>query len=231
MSASVGEGLARPPLDAFERVSAADHVLRSLRAAIVDGRIRQGEQLRETQLASSLGTGRGAVREAVRQLVQEGLVQHQVHRGTFVRTIAAADVLDVYRAREAVECAAVRILLDRGEAVDLAPLRAALARIEEAAAGGAGTWRDMADVDICFHETLVSVAGSPRLERMYATLAAESRMHLYEYPPYPALQNVADHARILDALERGSDEAEELMREHLRYSARLASDWRGTDGA
>jgi DNA-binding GntR family transcriptional regulator len=231
VSASLGEDVARPPLDAFERVSAAEHVLRSLRAAIVDGRVRQGEQLRETQLAASLGTGRGAVREAIRQLVQEGLVEHQIHRGTFVRTITSGDVLDVYRAREAVECAALRIVLDGAGSVDLEPLRAAFARIEAAAAGGAGTWRDMAHVDIVFHETLVSLSGSPRLERMYATLAAESRMHLYQYPPYPPLQNVSDHERILRAVEAGSSEAEELLREHLRFSARLASEWRGGNGA
>jgi DNA-binding GntR family transcriptional regulator len=230
VSAFLDEDVA-PPLQAFERVSAAEHVLRSLRAAIVDGRIRQGEQLREAQLAASLGTGRGAVREAIRQLVQEGLVEHQVHRGTFVREIASADVLDVYRAREAIERAAVEILLERGDRVDLEPLRAALARIEDAAAGGAGTWRDMADVDIAFHETLVALAGSPRLERMYSTLAAESRMHLYEYPPYPALRNVSDHEQILRAIEAGSPEAVELLREHLRYSARLASEWRDGDGA
>lgn len=230
MSASAGEQVARPPLETFERVSAAEHVLRSLRAAIVDGRISQGEQLRETQLATTLGTGRGAVREALRQLVQEGLVQHEVHRGTFVRTITPTDVVDVYRAREAIECMAVRLVLARGDAVDLEPLRLAFRRMEESAAGGAGTWREMADVDISFHEVLVSLAASPRLVRMYATLAAESRMQLYAYPPYPALQNVDDHAQILRAVERCSGEAEDLLREHLRYSARLASEWRASGG-
>lgn len=225
MSASVDEDVEGAPLEAFERVSTTDQVLRSLRAAIVAGRIRQGEQLREAQLAASLGTGRGPIREALRQLVQEGLVQHEVHRGTFVSEITSDDVVDVYRAREAVEVAAVRLVLDRGDEVDLAPLRAALGRIERAAVG-VGTWQEMADVDIAFHETLVALAASARLRRMYATLAAESRMHLYQYPPYSAAQNVADHAQILRSLDERSAETEALLREHLRYSSRLAVEWR-----
>jgi DNA-binding GntR family transcriptional regulator len=178
--------------------------------------------LREVELAARLGTGRSAVREALRQLVQEGLVQHEPHRGSFVRIITADDLVDVYRAREAVETAALETILARDGGTDLTPLREALERLREAAAGGNGTWREMADVDIRFHETLVGLAGSPRLSRMLETLAAESRMHLCAYPPYPALQNVDDHEQIVEALGRGSREAVALLREHLRFSARLA---------
>lgn len=214
-------------LDALERVSTTEQVVRALRGAIVSGSISQGEQLREVKLATALGTGRSAVREALRQLVQEGLAQYEVHRGTFVRIITADDIVDVYRAREAVECAALDLVLARGAAVQLESLEAELELLREAAAGGAGTWGEMADVDIRLHERLVALAESPRLERMFATLAAESRMHLYAYPPYPALQNVEDHERIVEALERRSPEAVELLREHLRFSARLATEERG----
>ena len=178
------------------------------------------------RLAEALGTGRSAVREALRQLVQEGLAQYEVHRGTFVRIITAEDIVDVYRAREAVECAALEVVLARDEAIDPAPLKDELEQLREAAASGAGTWREMADVDIRLHERLVGLAGSPRLERMFATLAAESRMHLYAYPPYPPLQNVEDHERIVDALEHGSPDTVDLLREHLQFSARLATEER-----
>jgi DNA-binding GntR family transcriptional regulator len=207
-------------LGVLERVSTTDQILTALRAAIVVGELAQGEQLREVQLARTFGTGRSAVREALRQLVQEGLAQHEVHRGTFVRLIGADDIVDVYRAREAVECRALELALEQG--ADPAPLRAAFERLRESAAEGRETWSDMAEVDMRFHETLVSLAGSARLERMFATLAAESRMHLYAYPPYPALQNVADHERIVLALEARSTVAVDLLREHLHFSARLA---------
>ena len=212
-------------VERFDRVSTTDQVLRSLRAAIVDGRIEQGEQLRDVHLARSLGTGRGVVREALRQLVQEGIAQHEVHRGTFVRTITLDDIVDVYRAREAVETSAVGVILDAGApAPGLAAVRAALECMQEAAARHL-SWREMADRDISLHEALVDASGSPRLVHMYATLAAESRMHLYRYPPYPHMQNVVDHEQILEALAAGMREAVALLREHLRFSARLAVEW------
>jgi DNA-binding GntR family transcriptional regulator len=219
------EGAAEQYLvDPFERVSTTDHVLRSLRAAIVDGRLAQGEQLREVQLAASLGTGRSAVREALRQLVQEGLAQHEVHRGTFVRTITSDDIVDVYCSREAIETTAVALILE-DDAPDLSGVRAALGRMQDALLEGL-SWRELADRDITLHEALVAASGSPRLARMYITLAAESRMHLYRYPPYPHGQNVVDHEQIVEALEAGRPEAEHLLREHLRFSARLAVAWR-----
>ena len=101
-------------LGELQRISTTDQILTALRAAIVAGELAQGERLREFQLARTFGTGRSAVREALRQLVQEGLAQHEVHRGTFVGIIGADDVVDVYRAREAVECRALELALEQG---------------------------------------------------------------------------------------------------------------------
>jgi DNA-binding FadR family transcriptional regulator len=67
-------------LSSVERASMTEQVLRELREAIIEGRIPQGEPLREVSLASTLGTGRSAVREAIRQLVQEGLVDYEPPR-------------------------------------------------------------------------------------------------------------------------------------------------------
>ena len=100
-----------------ERASTTEQVLTELRDAIVDGRIPQGEQLREVRLARELGTGRSAVREAIRQLVQEGLVDHEPHRGSLVRVVSLADYPDVYGAREVIEAGAARRLLERDEPI------------------------------------------------------------------------------------------------------------------
>src|SRR5215218_9461529 len=112
-------------LSSVERASMTEQVLRELREAIIEGRIPQGEPLREVSLAGTLGTGRSAVREAIRQLVQEGLVDYEPHRGAMVRVMSVEDRLDVYVAREAIETGAVRRIL-AGPAPDLTNLRATL---------------------------------------------------------------------------------------------------------
>ena len=118
-----------------ERTSMTEQVLAELREAIIDGRLAQGESLREVALSQSFGTGRSAVREAIRQLVQEGLVEHQVHRGACVRVMSLPDRLDVYVAREAIECGAARQVIEAPEPPDLSPLHAAIEAMRKAARG------------------------------------------------------------------------------------------------
>src|SRR5207237_5253256 len=106
--------------------SATETVRRIIREAIVDGRIPPGEQLRESRLVEMLGISRGTVREAVRQLVQEGLVEYRMHYGAFVKAQMLEDRLDVYVAREAIEVWAVNTLIGKTEPADRAALDAAL---------------------------------------------------------------------------------------------------------
>jgi DNA-binding GntR family transcriptional regulator len=211
-------------LRSIERASTTEQVLTELRDAIVDGRIPQGEQLREVPLSRELGTGRSAVREAIRQLVQEGLVEHQMHRGAVVRVVSLEDRLDVYGAREVIEAGAVRQILDRDEPVDLSPLRDALAALRKALASHGDLTDEAIAADIRFHRELVDLCGSPRLSRAHETLAAETRMLLRHHPVYPAADYVSDHERLLDALERRDPDTQELVVQHLRLSARLIGE-------
>jgi DNA-binding GntR family transcriptional regulator len=197
-----------------------EQVLRELREAIIEGRIPQGEPLREVSLAGTLGTGRSAVREAIRQLVQEGLVAYEAHRGAMVRVMSVEDRLDVYVAREAIETGAVRRIL-AGPAPDLADLRAALDDLRATARDHDRITDAVIDADIAFHQELVRLAGSPRLARAHETLAAETRMLLRHHPAYPWASYVTDHAELLDALERRDPATPELVAAHLRLSAEL----------
>jgi DNA-binding GntR family transcriptional regulator len=189
-------------LSAVERTSMTQQVLHELREAIIDGRLEQGESLREVSLSQSLGTGRSAVREAIRQLIQEGLVEHEVHRGAYVRVMSLKDRLDVYFAREAIECGAVRGVIESPEAPDLSPLREAIDAMRAVARGRERVSEQLIDADIHFHQAMVGLAGSPRLSRAHVTLAAETRMLLRHHPPYPWRDYVDDHVLLLDAIEQ-----------------------------
>src|SRR4051794_6939568 len=188
-------------LSSVERASMTEQVLRELREAIVEGRIPQGGALREVSLAATLGTGRSAVREAVRQLIQEGLVDYEPHRGAFVRVMSLADRLDVYVAREAIETGAARRILDAPPA-DLSDLRAALEELTETTAGQDRATEPVIDADIPLPAEPAALAGSPRLVRAFETLAAEARMLLRPPPISPLTTSVTDPVRLLEALER-----------------------------
>ena len=217
-------------LSSVERASMTEQVLRELREAIIEGRIPQGEPLREVSLAATLGTGRSAVREAIRQLVQEGLVDYEPHRGAFVRVMSLADRLDVYVAREAIETAAARRILD-APPKDLTDLRAALDDLARAARDNDRVTQPVIDTDIRFHQELVRLAGSPRLVRAHDTLAAESKMLLRHQPEYPWSRYVTDHARLLEAVEQRDPATPDLVADHLRLSRDLiASELANAEG-
>jgi DNA-binding GntR family transcriptional regulator len=211
-------------LPVLERVSTTEQVVRALREAIIDGRIPQGQQLREQHLGQLLGASRGTIREALRHLVQEGLVDYELHRGAFVRRISLADRLDVYAAREVIETGVALRVLATEQAPDTSAMAVALEDLRGAAPSGGKPSEALIDADIRFHQELVRLAASPRLRRAYETLAAENRMLLRHHPPYPRRDYVDEHTAILEAATARDPVLVELVRHHLRLTATLISD-------
>ncbi len=202
-----------------------------IRDAIVDGRIPAGSPLREGRLVEMLGTSRGTVREALRHLVQEGLVEYRLHQGAYVPDQSLADRLDVYVAREAIETWAARTLLETKGDVDLSQLDRAID--DMASDTGEVTRPSEATIaaDLRFHHELVRMAGSERLTRAHETFAAETRMLLRAHPPYPGRTYAGDHRELVDALRRRDPKTPDLVAEHLRLTSRLISGEVGSEPA
>ena len=224
-------------LDPVKRRSTTDQVLDEIRAAILAGRMKPNDQLPEAALAQTFGTGRSAIREALRQLVQEGLVVSELNRGAHVRPISRDDVLDVYLARQAIEVAAVQRAIERQDWLELHDLRAAQERIRAAAAPDAAQppSAELIAADLDFHRAMVALAGSPRLSRAHEPLAAESQMLLNWHPVYPGADYAGDHEVLLAAFESRDPNVADAARDHLilsldlilqetkRYADRLAA--------
>lgn len=190
-----------------------------LRELILDGSYAPGEQLSEASLAEQLGVSRGPVREALQRLAQEGLLISHRNRGVFVVELSPADIAEIYAAREAVELAAARSVFD-GDADRKAEAVARLASVVAAmpALIEKNDWQNLAKEDLKFHASLVESTGNSRLVRIYATLAAESRIcmvHLENaYHRPEALTE--EHQRIVDLLQTGPwDELAAAIRKHL----------------
>ncbi len=196
-----------------------------LREQIVQGAFRPGEQINESVLASQLSTSRGPVREALQRLCQEGILVSRRNRGVFVLELAIEDIREIYAAREAVESTAAATLLDAGSK----PARdtgLALKKIirDMAKQVALSDWRAIARLDMDFHTTFVAGAGNSRLMRIYETLAAESRMCIFNlevsYPRIDVL--VEEHQNILDLLEAGN--REDLLKAIKRHMQKAVED-------
>jgi DNA-binding GntR family transcriptional regulator len=190
-----------------------------LRERILDGSFDPGEQLSEANLAAQLQLSRGPVREALQRLVQEGLLVSHRNRGVFVVELTATDVAEIYAAREAVETAAAVAVFTGNEELrtmavkKLTAIVATMPRLVEA-----HDWRKLAKQDVAFHTTLVKAGGNSRLVRMYATLAAESRIcmvHLENAYFHPQ-SLVEEHQHIVDLLAAGPRRSlEAAIRQHM----------------
>ncbi|HEV7897684.1 MAG TPA: GntR family transcriptional regulator [Planosporangium sp.] len=170
---------AHPPADALAglatlraRSSTSEQAADAIRRHITEGRIRPGAQLREEAVASALGVSRNTVREAFRALSRDGLVEHALHRGVFVREVSAGDVEDIYRTRRLLEPLGLRAVATRPAAVRA--LDDIVTGAEDGAA--AGDWASVGTADIAFHRLLVGACDSLRINRLFDQLFAELRL-------------------------------------------------------
>jgi DNA-binding GntR family transcriptional regulator len=185
-----------------------------LRKAIGSGELKPGQQLGEAELARKLGVSRGPLREGMQRLTQEGLLVPIRNRGLFVITMTPEDIRDMYLAREAIERAAARRIVD-GDYQQAA--KELLAIVEEMAAAE-GDPAAVGELDIAFHERLVKLAGSPRLSRMHQTSIVETRMciHALEATYTVSDARVVEHKAIAEAIGAGDHlHADDLLMAHM----------------
>ncbi|NTG32083.1 GntR family transcriptional regulator, partial [Agrobacterium rhizogenes] len=101
------------------RKSAPELVRDGLREAILTGAYEEGQQLRQDELAEQFGTSRIPVREALRQLEGEGLVELHANKGAVVKGSSVEDVLEMLDIRIALECRALKLAIPNMAAEDL----------------------------------------------------------------------------------------------------------------
>ena len=206
--------MANHPIEPIRRSTLSSIVTERLRELVTNGTLEPGAQLSEVELAKRFGVSRGPIREALQRLVQEGLLRSEQHRGVFIPTMNEDDIADVYLAREAIEGAAMRQAVASGRGRELADrLRTLIRQMRQAAANS--RWSRVAELDMRFHADMVGSAGSPRLARMFAALADETKILLAMTASRPGRDDpVEEHEALLLALETGDPEAATAALEH-----------------
>jgi DNA-binding GntR family transcriptional regulator len=191
-----------------------------IRSLIVAGSLTPGSRLAQGDLADRLGISRGSVREALRRLAGDGLVDFEVNRGFFVAEVGLDDVRQRLEARLALEPEIARLAAGRRSNEDLELMRATITAEESAR-----TSDEVHDASRAFH---VAVAGATRnqaftklLDALWIAdvgrrlLAQRSRSERWQD------HDVEEHRAILEALESGDGErAAQLMGAHVESAVR-----------
>jgi len=145
-------------------------VLEALRRGIVSGQLAPGQRLTERELIEMLGVSRTVIREALRQIEAEGLIEIIPNKGPVVRALSAAEAKDLYRIRAVLEGLAARLFADNAATDKVAELQAALESVV-LAYGGAGGEQAL-DAKTRFYDLLYQGTGSETLIAMLAQVQA-----------------------------------------------------------
>lgn len=195
-------------------------VLDRLRRAITIGEMPPGTRLLQTQLAQALGVSRMPVRDAINDLVAEGLATPAPGGGAVVSTLTTEEMHDVYAVRTALEIFAVRELATNVPDERLAPLRAIVERSR--ALIRADEREELTALDKEFHWALYGATGNRFLQTALTPMWAQVDRIMYAILQMKDYIPVVweEHAAIIDALEsRDADAAALRMEQHLQKAS------------
>lgn len=201
--------------------AALDIAYWTIRDAIRIGVIAPGDRLLEVELANALDMSRTPVREALRRLEIERLVENSPRRGLVVPTMSLSDLSEIFDMREVLEGLAARRAAQRSSPTELAAMRDTMERMEQALA--AGDTQRLSDTSELFHQLLLASSKLTRLPDFINLLVDlhQASLRLYEFTPDRTAAAVAEHRAIYEAVAAGdADGAEALAREHARNAAR-----------
>ena len=200
-------------------------VLRLLRADILTGILRPGQQILQESLASRYGVSRAPLREAMRVLEGEGQIIHSPHRGYFVTELDLVNMREVYRLREILESEAIRAAIPNLTDTDIQAICAVHDEVSVAAASGELLAITLANRR--FHFMIFEASQMPRLIRLLTQLwdATDVYRSVYFAAPGNMAHVARDHAGILEALRaRDTDEVIRWQDSHRDHALTRLAD-------
>ncbi len=205
--------------DVSDQYSLRGRVFHKIRDDILNGKYKEGEELKEVSIGHEMGVSRTPVREALRQLELEGLVQIIPNRGAFVTGIQAKDVHDIYMIRSRLEGLCARWACENitKEQLEAMEENVYLAEFHVTK----GNMEQIAELDNSFHRILYAACDSKMLEHLlidyheYVMRIRKKTLSTIER----ATQSNKEHHGIMEAIKmKDANLAERLADEHMKQA-------------
>lgn len=208
----------------FEPVQAtafSAQIAANLRLRIASRELKPGDHLVEGAVAAAYSVSRAPVREALKQLETEGLVESR-KRGVFVTGLSDADVEELISLRTSIETLATRLAMQNAQASDWEAMEAAIEKMRAAAEANSPV--DFAAADMTFHGIVYRASGHKRLSHVWGIYAESFTviLHLSKKTQQDLIDGTASHQHLLNLL-RGDDPERAVagVHEHLQGTRRL----------
>lgn len=187
-----------------------------IREMIRRGMLVKGQKISEKFLCDTMGVSRTPIRESLRILHSEGLVELIPHRGAFVRQPPMKEVRDMFEVMSVLEGTCARLAVQRMRPQDLEKIRALHQRLETHYAHR--DHKAYLDANHEFHVLIQELGGNPVLNDVINGLRQKILLYRHRqlYQPERFRQSIEEHRSLLEALEsRDAGRAEDLMKQHL----------------
>lgn len=220
---SLPEPAAAP--DRLNIASVVDQVYTAIRERISSGSLPRGARVHQEDLAEELGVSRTPVREALRRLAAEGLVEMRTNRGARVADVDQVGMRSSYEARTVIEPGAARLAAGRRLEEPLARMRAAVAAQRRSLRNVQRSFEANRE----FHLALAEASGNEFLvqfaERLWVARIGETIYERQVQTQERMLLDVREHEQIVEAIEAGDGRrAESLVRRHLTDAMKRSTD-------
>jgi DNA-binding GntR family transcriptional regulator len=195
----------------------------AIRAEIISGTLAPGQKLIERELCEQLGVSRNTLREACRQLEAEGFLVIPPHKGPTVARLSDREARAVYEVREALECFAVRLFVERASDELVALLRKTVAELESA--HRSKDVSRMLETKNRFYEVLYSGADNPVLHEQARLLngrLAQLRARSLSRQGRPRASIKEIRGVVAKIVDRDAEGASALWRQHIRNASATA---------
>lgn len=205
----------------LDHTSLRERAMQVLRTSVSAGQIPAGTRLVETELSAEMGISRGTLREALRQLAYEGLIEVGERGRLTVHTLTAVEIQEVFAVRTALEGLAAATITRRPDRNTAnARLRTALDDLD----GAGGPLAEMVDIDLAFHRLLCELTGNASLVRSWQALTGPIRMAITFAGPDVAVANMSAqrHRAVVDAIATGDPAvAHAAVEEHMTEAVQV----------
>ena len=203
--------------------SLTDEIADIIRDRILKGEYKIGEKIKETQIASELKVSRTPIREAFKQLENEGLIDYIPNRGCFAKGFTKQDIEDIYAVRKALEILCVEWAVSRITEEQIQNLQDQCDLMEFYTVRQ--DEKKVLEINTGFHDIIYNATGSrfmAQVLRSYKEYIDQTRKALYYKPDYLD-EILEEHRSILTAIKnRDVEEGKAAMSRHLDGSKRRA---------
>jgi DNA-binding GntR family transcriptional regulator len=208
-------------LSIITTTSITSQVTNAIRSAIVTGEYEPAQKLSEGALSEHFGVSRTPIREALKQLEREGLVEIIPRVGTCVTKPTEKELKELFTVKEVLEGLAAGLLAESGSAEKIIEIEQAVMSMEEAIRTSDNNL--FVEANNVFHKAILEGADNSKLSYLFSLLLNQIPYNRYVYlsieVPNRLNQSLSEHKEVLAAIKKGDRSvAEETMRKHVRAS-------------